>query len=115
MKKESISCFQIGEQYEKWEFDLDILPIRIKGYDSYKYIGLNNNIKHSKFEYELIFNLDVLEAVVIIIQTNNMNQIEKLYTLCKNSNYKVIKAQNRLIVIYGKEHLVSSVYANLLQ
>jgi len=34
MRKDNIP-FKIGMQYENWEFNLDILPDRIKGLDSY--------------------------------------------------------------------------------
>lgn len=57
--------FQIGMQYENWEFDLE--PIETKMYDKYKYI--KNDIEHLfnldvKYIY-LYFDLDILFKIEI--------------------------------------------------
>lgn len=61
--------FKIGMQYENWEFELDILPDRIKGKDSYLYIGnkITELYGFKVAKIELLFNLDILEEVRITI------------------------------------------------
>ncbi|MCT3945698.1 hypothetical protein HZQ28_12460 [Elizabethkingia anophelis] len=58
--------FELGEQYEKWEFDLEIIyKERIKGSDSYIYLG-NISLFGERAEYvEMIFSMDILTAVYI--------------------------------------------------
>lgn len=65
--------FKLGMQYENWEFDLEVENERIVGCDSYIYTGkkFNKFLNYNKFQTELLFNLDILEAV--IINFNNQN------------------------------------------
>lgn len=56
----------LGMDYEELEFDLEILPDRIQGYDSYIYLGkFNNFLNYTTNKIELLFRLDVLEGMVI--------------------------------------------------
>lgn len=60
--------FSLGMDYEELEFDLEILPDRLQGYDSYIYLGkfysfLSYNIGRT----ELIFRMDILEAIIITL------------------------------------------------
>ncbi|NDI98344.1 hypothetical protein GWA97_04580 [Flavobacterium sp. LaA7.5] len=58
--------FRLGMDYEELEFDLEILPDRVKGYDSYIYLGkFNNFLNYTTDKIELLFRMDVLEGVVI--------------------------------------------------
>ena len=59
--------FKLGMQYDNWEFDLEVIQDRIEYYDSYKYVGaeLNKFLSKHADETELLFSLDILEAVVI--------------------------------------------------
>ena len=59
--------FRLGMQYDNWEFDLEVIQDRIEYYDSYKYVGaeLNKFLSKHADETELLFSLDILEAVVI--------------------------------------------------
>ena len=58
--------FQIGEQYENWEFDLDYLnEEKIKGFDSYLYLWQRAFLYLVSSRIELIFALDILEVVII--------------------------------------------------
>lgn len=107
MKKPSIP-FKLGMEYENWEFDLEILPDRLEGYDSYRYIGnnFNNFLNYPTEETELIFSFEILVAVIIkfkgelsfdiskqlkstgIICTIITNKVEK-YSLIIIANRKV--------------------------
>lgn len=59
--------FKLGMQYDNWEFDLEVTQDRIEHYDSYKYVGkqLNKFLNICTDEIELLFSLDILEAVII--------------------------------------------------
>lgn len=58
--------FWIGMDYEKMEFDLEILSDRIQGYDGYIYLGeFNNFLNYTTDKIELLFRMDVLEGIVI--------------------------------------------------
>ena len=68
--------FQIGEHYENWEFDLDVLGFeRMKGYDSYTYlreiIFFNKNAEY----VELIFLFDILQFVLLIFTFKSMEEL----------------------------------------
>lgn len=73
MKKDKIP-FKIGMQYENWEFNLDILPDRIKGLDSYLNIdeSLNTFLNVRTDKTELIFSLDILEGVIITFENRTL-------------------------------------------
>jgi len=73
MKKDKIP-FKIGMQYENWEFNLDILPDRIKGLDSYLNIdqSLNTFLNVHTDKTELIFSLDILEGVIITFEDRTL-------------------------------------------
>ena len=113
--------FRLNMQFENWEFDLDFLPRRIKGYDSFKYrkklntTYFGNNIK----KFELLFNADILTAVIInlnasslplmvnlkkLIIENNKTEIIKIQEIeCyKKGRYIYYVSENRNMVIYGK-------------
>lgn len=68
--------FKIGEQYENWEFDLDCCSQdRIKGLDSYIYIR-DLIFLGVKVNYvELIFSLDILQAVMLILQFDSLKEL----------------------------------------
>lgn len=96
--------FQIGEQYEDWEFELDILLDRIKGYDSYKYIGeeVKFFLNYLPDEIELIFNLDILECVLLVFKDLTEEQLENLKISVKNEEgVKLILKSNTVYLIYG--------------
>lgn len=66
--------FKLGMQYENWEFDLELKKERILGCDSYIYIGkkFNKFLNYNKFKTELVFNLDILEAIIINFKKQNI-------------------------------------------
>lgn len=58
--------FRLGMDYEELEFELEVLPDRIKGYDSYLYIGeFNSFLNYNTERIELLFRIDVLEGIII--------------------------------------------------
>ena len=48
--------FNLGMPYDTWEFDLEVTNERLRGCDSYIYIGsgFNNFLNYAKVRYELI-------------------------------------------------------------
>ena len=70
--------FQIGEQYENWEFDLDYLnEEKIKGFDSYLYLWQRAFLYLVSSRIELIFALDILEVVIIRFEFYSLEEIEQ--------------------------------------
>ena len=58
--------FSIGEEYEKWELNLEPLEKeRIKGYDSYLYLKDVEFLGLKSTRTELIFSLDILQIVIL--------------------------------------------------
>lgn len=82
MKKE-ILPFQIGEDYENWEFDLVVLNYEtIPFYDSYLYVGeVKKFLNILPHKTELIFSFDILELVIITINTKDHREMGKLIGL----------------------------------
>lgn len=122
--------FQIGEQYENWEFDLEILDVeRIKGYDGYIYIREIVFLGAIPRYVELIFLIDLLQIVIFnyelqksdlrkIIETLDeklmlKNRLDKIviYSIDVNLELWVInKESNSIVVIYGIPCLLSQLY-----
>ncbi len=125
--------FRLNMQFENWEFDLDYLPSRIKGYDSFKYrkklntTYFGNNIK----KFELLFNADILTAVIINLNTSSLPLLVNLKKLLiENNKTEIIKieeiecykkgryiyyvSENRNMVIYGKPTFIEKYLNELL-
>lgn len=106
--------FRIRSQYEKWEFDLEVIDTDFKiGVDCYWYLG-----KVKKFlnlipdKTELIFEMDRLE--IVILTFNNMNltilkdlcdKMERLFGKptkdeCFNYNNRVFTNKNKSYYCY---------------
>lgn len=119
--------FKIGENYENWEFDLEILDVeRIKGYDGYIYIREIVFLGAIPRYVELIFLIDLLQIVIFnyelqksdlrkIIETLDeklmlKNRLDKIviYSIDVNLELWVInKESNSIVVIYGIPCLLS--------
>ncbi len=131
--------FQIGEHYEKWEFDLEVLDYeRIPLYDSYLYVGkIKKFLNISPQKTELIFHWDVLEIVILTfidLEDNtrqNLNRKLKLsnkisssqdHLKCSYSEYKsgslrycvISQLPNKTIIIYGRSHIIHPVPLKVL-
>ena len=73
--------FQIGEQYENWEFDLDILETeKVPGCDSYLYNRTTQFIGVVPDTVELIFNLDILHLVIISLNNCSIHMYHNIST-----------------------------------
>jgi hypothetical protein len=98
--------FEIGLDYEIWEFDLEVLDHeRIANYDSYLYVGeINKFLNFSTYQTELIFHWDILEMVVLtflnINTTTLLNQLETFNFSSEIIKYKLIKYTRHREVIY---------------
>lgn len=93
--------FKLGMQYENWEFDLEVTQDRLQGYDSYIYTGkkFNNFLNYSKFKTELIFNLDILEALMISFENKNLIYFESLnQTLSKELTRINLEIINNIVI-----------------
>lgn len=84
MKSENLP-FQLGETYEKWEFNLEVLEIeRIKGYDSYLYLEDIQMFNYTAKYVELIFLLDVLKQIILIFEFDTLEQVDIFLTSANN-------------------------------
>lgn len=130
--------FKLGMQYDNWEFDLEITKDRVQGFDSYIYVGkmFNKFLNYSKYKTELIFNLDVLEAVLISFESLNSDFNElfeivnlKLNCLCetlennevkicrfvtKSNEVWILKAESNLYVLVCNNKCSMNVISTLL-
>lgn len=72
--------FKLGVDYDNWELDLECLPDRMNGYDSYIYLGkeFNSFLNYPTDKTELIFKWDILEAVIISFNCMEFLMYEKL-------------------------------------
>lgn len=117
--KTDILPFPIGMEYEDLEFDLEILPDRIKGHDSYIYVGkdLKNFLNYYTDKIELIFCWEILVAIIISLEYSETDlhlDLLKYFTLVgKKGNYNLytndeislITLENR--VMYGRPDVIS--------
>lgn len=121
--------FKIDRQYENWQFELDALDDRLCGYHSYRYIGkkLNNFLNFHVHQSELIFNGDILTAVIITIKHANTNQLSKInQLLVSNASKEIVidkwskkfkiwsvvyctiykESKKEILIIYGKPRFI---------
>ena len=131
--------FKMGEHYENWEFDLEVLHYeRIPFYDSYLYKGeVKKFLNFSPQKTELIFHWDVLEIVILTFidledsTKQDLNRKLKLlhkisssqdHLKCSYSEYKsgslrycvISQLPNKTIIIYGSSHIIHPVSLNVL-
>ncbi len=132
--------FQIGKQYENWEFDLEIMDVeRIPNYDSYLYIGeVKNFLNFFSDKTELIFHWDRLEAVILTFFNMEMKIIEEIKDNLKykyhfpiyeiHEKYEVyeyyagelqlfliLKKPNALLFIYGNSTSLEEIKSNIIE
>ncbi|SMC81220.1 hypothetical protein [Moheibacter sediminis] len=127
--KTDILPFPIGMEYENLEFDLEILPDRIKGYDSYIYVGkeVKKFLNHSTDKIELIFYCDeFLQAVVIFldeIDPNLKQELLKYFELVEetdnlstyqNEEIQLYTLKESRAIVYGNPDVISLVLSTLL-
>src|SRR5690606_11814516 len=127
--KTDILPFPIGMVYENLEFDLEVLPDRIKGFDSYIYIGkeVKNFLNYPTDKIELIFYCDeFLQAVVIFLDKfdENLNlELLKYFELVEetdnfgtyqNEEIQLYIFKESRSILYGNPEVASLVYPTLL-
>lgn len=88
--------FELGTDYEDWELNLEILTDRVPHYDSYLYIGseVHTFLNNPTYRTELIYNFDVLEAVVLIFRMNPSCFKEMLGKLSRSVSEPFIEFMN---------------------
>lgn len=131
--------FEVGKDYENWEFDLEVLHYeRIPFYDSYLYNGeVKKFLNFSPQKTELIFHWDVLEIVILTftdLEDNTRQELNRKLKLlrkisslqgdlnCSYSEYKsrslsycvISQLSNKTILIYGNPHVIHQVSLNVL-
>jgi hypothetical protein len=121
--------FKIDKQYENWQFELDALEDRLRGYHSYKYVGKQFNyfLNFSTHKTELIFNGDFLTAVIITIKQSNIAQLHIInqflvldpskqiilddystkFKIWRIMYYTIFKPKKKeILIIYGKPRFI---------
>lgn len=74
----NILPFQLGMEYENWEFDLEPIGDRITGCDSYRYIN-SFTLPGTKIRsIELTFQFDLLMVVILEFEELNLEIAERL-------------------------------------
>lgn len=119
--------FQIGEQYEKWEFDLDtFVADKIRGYESYSFIKEISFYGLKPTQTELIFSLDILEAVILSFEPLEISY-ELRKTLVMQHKYSatqdldsapkiiicIVESTKSVYLLYGKRSIVLQLIPNL--
>lgn len=124
--KSDILPFQIGLKYEDLEFDLEVLTDRIKGYDSYIFVGkgIKKFLNNSTDKLELVFYWDVLALVIISLNCKvtglhfdllqHFNLVEKNEKYISYTNEDIILIALDDFVVYGRPDEVSIILSILL-
>jgi len=75
--KNQLLPFQIGEEYENWEFDLEPSDEeRILGFDSYFHIRDLSFLGIIPIYAELVFCWDILKVVILTLDFETREQLE---------------------------------------
>ena len=122
--------FKIGEQYEKWESELEIARNQIPGYDSY---NLSKEFKYcdSIPQVELTFEMDILAVIRFLcsrvlkekLLKSNKNIItlsctrdkQVLYLSTENTYlwYVLEDKEDEIFLTYGKPTVMKSLFSFL--
>lgn len=132
--------FEIGQDYETLEFDLEVLTItRMPNHDSYLYLGeIKKFLNSISDKTELIFYWDKLEFVIITFENKKANYFiefsnalkvafkEIETTMIENHILQKFKHKNieywcdynqqsnTIIVLYGMSETIKQAYLSLL-
>ena len=124
--KTDILPFLIGMEYEDLEFDLEVLPDRIKGYDSYIFVGkeVKNFLNYPTEKIELVFHWEILVAIIISVEYSETDlhlDLLKYFTLVEKKENQTLYTKDEISliilenkVIYGKPDVVSMLLSTLL-
>lgn len=93
--------FQLGMEYENWEFDLEPINDRIRGYDSYIYTKKIVVFDVKPIGIELIFYWDILIAVILKFKESDILKIDKIILKSINTSISQnLKLIIRFIILY---------------
>ncbi|MBP0612334.1 hypothetical protein J8J42_04645 [Chryseobacterium sp. cx-311] len=95
--------FQIGEQYENWEFDLDVAEKeRVPGYDSYYFIWSKPFLHIIPNTIEMIFCVDILQAVIMEVRDISLHEISEVESMLIKlyGSYRTQKIVSHTVDIY---------------
>ena len=130
--------FEIGEDYEKWEFDLEVIgKERLPMYDSYLYVGkIKKYLNYLPQKTELIFHWDLLEIVILTFADledtirQELNRELKLLNKISSSQadlkwnpeyrsrafgyFVISQLPTKTILIYGNPHVIHHISLNVL-
>ena len=118
--KNNFLPFQLGEQYELWEFDLEVAGDRLKGYDSYTFIpSVESFGLFTTSSTELIFSLDILEAVILsfkppsvlyalrkALYVNRKALVKELKDGRNEVSLIIIKRATSVHLLYGRRNVI---------
>lgn len=122
--------FKVGEQYEKWEFILDMTKDKITGYDTYT-ISKEFYCSDSIPQVELTFEMDILAVIrflcsrvlkekllksnknIITLSCTRDNQV--LYLSTENTYlwYVLEDKEDEIFLTYGKPTVMKSLFSFL--
>ncbi|MCW4451602.1 hypothetical protein OK344_05210 [Kaistella sp. BT6-1-3] len=123
--------FKIGEQYEKWEFNLDITMDIIAGYDTYT-VSKDFYCSDSISQIELTFEMDILAVIRILcsralkekLLKSNKNIItlsctrdNQVLYLCTENTYLWFVLEDKedeIFLTYGKPTAMKKLFSFLL-
>jgi len=122
--------FKIGEQYEKWESELEIARNQIPGYDSY-FLSKEFKYSDSISQIELTFEMDILAVIRFLcsralkekLLKSNKNIIalsctrnnEVLYLSTENTYlwYVLEDKEDEIFLTYGKPTVMKKLFSFL--
>ena len=107
--KKIINYFTLGAEYEELEFELSVLPERLLGIDSYLYIGegFNTELKDFKFEIELLYEWELLKALIITFETGNLQSSKAIRNAFKNGlNENEVEIQKGVLKVTNSDRIL---------
>lgn len=124
--------FEIGKEYEKWEFDLDIIVgEKLKACDSYYYRRRLSFGGVGADSVEMIFCLDILQIVIIkfnkcqLDHSQHISQLmtihyqkkaseipnKEIYIISQNMELWLLESPSKLLIlIYGNTQYLNKLY-----
>lgn len=107
--KKIINYFTLGAEYEELEFELSVLPERLLGIDSYLYVGerFNTELKDFKFQIELLYEWELLKALIITFETGNLQSSKAIRNAFKNGlNENEVEIQKGVLKVTNSDRIL---------
>lgn len=96
--KNTFLPFQIGEEYENWEFDLKYIDEeKIKAFDSYLYLWQRAFLYLVSSKIELIFRFDILEVVIMSFEFESLEQLHQFRNILDQTFGERIQLENEYL------------------